>query len=187
MKYPSTKLVLPADLKKVENGKLPASKLVDIECGGKMWHWAGASFNLMYKEAAKAGIKFKNIGDYRPYERQLSMFKDRYSEKDEGRNPQVTRTWEGKKYFLKKGKSPSSTPGASNHGLGLAIDIDVHDGKVLAWLCEHAPTYGFYLQGSDPKSPEFEAWHWQYCAGDKVPDVVTKAITAFAEALKNKG
>ena len=42
-------------------------------------------------------------------------------------------------------------------------------GKCFDWLCANAPKYGFYLQGSDPKSPEFEAWHWQYVCGDKPP------------------
>lgn len=184
--YPSAKLVVPKELKKVDNGKLPASMLIKVECGGVMWKWAALSFNLMCKEARTAGIKFRNQGDYRPYERQLSMFKDRYSLVDEGRVPQVTRKFEGKKWFLKKGKSPSATPGTSPHGLALAIDLDVKDGKTLSWLCAHAPKYGFYLQGSDPTHPEFEAWHWQYCAGDKLPDIVKKAVVAFAEASKKK-
>lgn len=177
-------MVTPTELKNVENGKLSPKQLAKVKCGGQMWKTAAIAFNLMYDAAKKEGITLKNIGDYRPYERQLSMFKERYSEKDEGRVPQVTRTWNGKKYFLRKGKSPSSTPGSSNHGLGLAIDLNVQDKKTLAWLCEHAPTYGFYLQGSDPKSPEFEAWHWQYCAGDKAPEVVKKAIEAFVAATK---
>jgi hypothetical protein len=42
-------------------------------------------------------------------------------------------------------------------------------GKCLDWLCVNAPKYGFYLQGSDPKSKEFEAWHWQYVLGDASP------------------
>lgn len=184
MEYPYKKMTLPKEVANAENGKLPKEDLSKIDIGGQMWHWAAFCFNMMCDAAKKDKITFKNIGDYRPYERQLSMFQDRYSEKDEGRKPQVTRTWNGKKYFLKKGKSPSSTPGTSNHGLGLAIDIDVHDGKVAAWLCKNAPTYGFYLQGSDPKSPEFELWHWQYCNGDKLPDVAQKLIDYFKSLNK---
>ena len=174
MTYPAIKLVVPKELKDVPNGKLPSTMLFKVKTGGVLWRWAAVSFNLMCVEARKNGIKFKNIGDYRPYERQLTMFKERYSLKDEGRVPQVTRMFNGKKYFLKKGKSPSASPGTSNHGLGLAIDLDVQDQKVFNWLCNNAPKYGFYLQGSDSKSPEWEAWHWQYCAGDKLPDVVRK-------------
>lgn len=183
MKYPSKKMTLPKEVAKAENGKLPKETLVKIAIGGQMWTWAAFCFNMMAAEAKKAGIKLKNIGDYRPYERQLAMFNDRYSLKDEGRVPQVTRTWNGKKYFLKKGKSPSGIPGTSNHGVGLAIDLDVKDPKTLEWLCANAPTYGFYLQGSDPKHPEFEAWHWQYCEGDKLPKVAKDLLEAL-KALK---
>jgi LAS superfamily LD-carboxypeptidase LdcB len=108
------------------------------------------------------------------------MFNDRYSLKDEGRVPQITRQYQGKTWYLKKGKSPSGVPGTSNHGLGLAIDLDVSNPKVAAWLCSNAPKYGFYLQGSDPKSPEFELWHWQYCEGDTLPKPLADAIKALA-------
>jgi len=80
---------------------------------------------------------------------------------------------------------PSAAPdptgkSGSNHGWGLAIDLAVEGKggqivalasakKALKFMCETAPKYGFFLQGSDPKSPEFEAWHWQYCLGDATP------------------
>ena len=183
MKYPSRKLVVPSELARVENGKLTDKILSKIDIGGRMWHWAAFCFDMMTSAAKKDGVLFKNIGDYRPYERQLSMFQDRYLDHDEGRKPQVTRQWQGKTWYLRKGKSPSGVPGTSNHGLGLAIDLDVSNGKTLNWLCAHAPTYGFYLQGSDPKSPEFEAWHWQYCVGDALPDVA-KGLLDYLKAIK---
>jgi peptidoglycan hydrolase-like protein with peptidoglycan-binding domain len=111
------------------------------------------------------------------------MFNDRYMTTDTGRVPQVTRKYEGKTWYLKKGKAPSAAPDptglkGSNHGWGLAIDLgyDVNGkltsmgGKCLEWMCANAPKYGFYLQGSDPKSKEFENWHWQYALGDASPD-----------------
>lgn len=176
--YPSRKLVLPKELAKVENGKVPPQMLVKLKCGGQMWRWAGVSFNVLIADARTAGIKIRNQGDYRPFEQQLTLFKDRYSLKDEGRVPQVTRQYEGKRWFLRKGKSPSASPGTSPHGWALAIDVDVKDAKTLNWLCNNAPKYGFYLQGSDPKSPEFEAWHWQYCVGDVLPDRVRAVLDA---------
>lgn len=180
MKYPYKKLVLPSGLKNVKNGELDKKVLKKISIGGEMWLYAAVCFNVMAAAAKKDGIKFKNIGDYRPLKRQEKMFKDRYSLKDEGRVPKVTRQYQGKTWFLKRGKSPSGVPGTSNHGLGLAIDLDVSKPQVAEWLCANAPKYGFYLQGSDPKSPEFELWHWQYCDGDKLPKAVSDAIAAFA-------
>jgi LAS superfamily LD-carboxypeptidase LdcB len=162
-KYPYKKLVVPAGLQGVENGKLSGKILRPVKCGGQMYVEAAEAFNRMYDQATLSGIKLRNVGDYRSFDAQLQLFKQRYSTDDGGRKPQVTRTWDGKTWYLRPGMSPSSTPGKSNHGLGLAIDLDVTTAKVLDWLCTNAPTFGFYLQSDDPSSPEFEAWHWQFC------------------------
>ena len=186
--YPFKKMVHPKELVDDSKctGKLKEDELKKIKGGGLMWTWAAIAFNQMFVDAEAAGIKLSNIGDYRPYAAQLSMFKDRYDEKDNGRKPTVTRLVDGKTYYLKPGKSPSSAPGKSNHGLGLAIDLNVNDKKVATWLCTNAPKYGFYLQGSDPKSPEFELWHWQYVCGD-VPPAEVKARYEARQAAKAVG
>ena len=161
-KYPYKKLVVPAALQGVPNGKLSGKILRPVKCGGQMWEGAAEAFDRMYDQATQSGIKLRNIGDYRSFDAQLGLFMQRYALEDTGRVPKVTREWDGKTWILRKGMSPSSTPGKSNHGLGLAIDLDVTTAKVLDWLCLNAPTYGFYLQSDDPSSPEFEAWHWQF-------------------------
>jgi LAS superfamily LD-carboxypeptidase LdcB len=187
--YPYKKLVMPKALAGQKNGRLPDSLLSPIDCGGQMWDGAAVAFNALFAAAAAAGITLKNIGDYRPYSDIMAMFNDRYSIADQGRKPQVTRKFDGRTWYLKKGKAPSAAPDpsgktGSNHGWGLAIDLGVVSKKrkgtvslssapkALAWMCANAPVYGFYLQGSDPKSPEFEAWHWQYCLGDKKPAIL---------------
>ena len=162
-KYPYKKLVVPAALQAVPNGKLSGKILRPVKCGGQMWEGAAEAFNRMYDQAIQSGIKLRNIGDYRSFDAQYGLFKQRYSTVDLGRSPTVTRTYDNKVWYLRPGMAPCSTPGKSNHGLGLAIDLDVTTAKVLDWLCANAPTYGFYLQSDDPSSPEFEAWHWQYC------------------------
>lgn len=170
MEYPYKKLVVPPKLRNgALNGQLPPAMLSPVLCGGQMYRPAAKKFNEMYEAAETDGVKLKNIGDYRSFEQQLTMFKQRYSLKDEGRVPQVTRTFEGKTWYLKKKMSPSATPDpsgktGSNHGWGLAIDLDVTKVKTARWLMKNAPTYGFYLQGDDPNSREFELWHWQFCA-----------------------
>lgn len=191
MKYPYKKLALPKVLKGQINGRLDKPLLAPVKTGGKMLKQAAECFNAMYDEAKKAGITLRNIGDYRSYEGQLAMFKDRYSLKDEGRKPRVTRQYEGKTWYLKKGKAPSAAPdptgkSGSNHGWGLAMDLAVEgkkgdilalasDKKALKWMCENAPKYGFYLQTDNPKSPEFEAWHWQFCDADTPPPAMRPA------------
>jgi D-alanyl-D-alanine dipeptidase len=202
--HPVEKMTLPKEIAKVGNGNLTNKMLVKVKCGGVMWTGAAEAFDAMYDAALAAGHKLRNIGDYRPFNGQLSMFMDRYDKKPTGRSPEITRTYEGKTWYLKKGKSPSGTPGTSNHGFGLAIDLAIDaKGKIASiggtkaydWMCENAPNYGFYLQGAPTRSdgkpnPEYEAWHWQYCLGDKkapalsgaAPVAVVAAPTAPAPA-----
>ena len=195
MIYPHMKLVVPSALKAHKNGQLPANLLAKVKTGGQMHAPAAVQFDKMYDAALAAGFKLKNVGDYRSFEGQLSMFMDRYVTEDTGTG--VTRKYEGKTWYLKKGKAPSAAPDptglkGSNHGWGLAIDLgyDVNGkltsmgGKCFEWMCANAPKYGFYLQGSDPKSKEFEAWHWQYCLGDATPD---GSVQAPVEVLKPSG
>lgn len=173
MKYPAKDVTIPNRLKNISNGRLPDNVLKSVKCGGRMFLRAATDFDAMYDAALAAGIKLRNVGDYRSYEAQKALFEERYSLKDDGRKPQVTRVVEGQTYFLKKNCSPSSSPGKSNHGYGLAIDLGVEvkgalkalasETKALKWMCENAPSFNFFLQESDPKDPNFEAWHWQWC------------------------
>ena len=183
---PYKKLVVPSGLKGQINGRLDKNLLVRVKTGGKMYKEAAVAFNKMYSAALAAGIQLRNIGDYRSYDGQFAMFIDRYEvakPKDPrlGKKNTVARKFDGKTWILKKGRAPSATPdptgkSGSNHGWGLAIDLAVEGKggnivgmasapKAFKWLCENAPTYGFYLQGSNMKSPEFEHWHWQWCDG----------------------
>lgn len=167
LKYPVKRLVVPEKLSKVPNGKLPRRMLRKTKAGGTLYSPVAKSFNEMWAAAKADGVNLKLTGNgYRSYETQHAMFMDRYSLEKTGRIPEVTRNFDGRKYFLKKGKSPSATPGTSNHGYGLAVDLDVSNPKVFAWLDANAPTYGFYLQGKPTradgsKNPEYEGWHWQ--------------------------
>ena len=70
-KYPYKKLVVPAALQGVDNGKLSGKILRPVKCGGQMWEGAAEAFNRMYDQATLSGIKLRNIGDYRSYEQQL--------------------------------------------------------------------------------------------------------------------
>ena len=171
LRYPVKRLVVPERLGKIANGKLPRRLLRKTKAGGLLYTTAAKSFNEMFDAAKADGITLVLTGNgYRSYEKQYQLFMDRYSLKYDGRNPMVTRRFDGRIYYLKKGKSPSATPGTSNHGYGLAVDINVHDPKVFAWLDKNAPKFGFYLQGKPTrpdgtKNPEYEGWHWQKVDG----------------------
>ena len=169
MKEPVKKIKLDATLRKCGNGKIPNSLLVKLRGGGKLYAPAAAKYNAMYDAALRDGIKLRPLASgYRPLSVQESMFFDRYSSKPTLRVPKVTRKYQGKTWWLRRGKSPSATPGTSPHGWGLAQDINVQDHAVFSWLCANGPRFGFYLQGrrllpNGKPNPEFEAWHWQYC------------------------
>ena len=198
--YTYIKLVIPTALKPYKNGQLPANLLARVKTGGQMYAPVAEQFNKMYDAALAAGFKLRNVGDYRSFDGQLKMFMDRYTTTDLGRKPQVTRKYEGKTWYLKPGKAPSATPDptglrGSNHGWGLAIDLGYNrfgrltsmGGKCFEWMCANAPKYGFYLQGNDMKSKEFEAWHWQYALGDASPDGSVQAAPASAPAPSPAG
>jgi peptidoglycan hydrolase-like protein with peptidoglycan-binding domain len=193
MTLPFIKLVVPTALKQYKNGQLAESVLAPVKTGGKMYAPVASQFNKMYDAALAAGFKLKNVGDYRSFQGQLSMFMDRYVTTDTGTG--VTRQYEGKTWYLKKGKAPSAAPDptglkGSNHGWGLAIDLgyDVNGkltsmgGACFDWMCANAPKYGFYLQGNNKASKEFEAWHWQYALGDASPDGSVQAAPTSAPA-----
>lgn len=164
--YPVKKVVVPAALKTVPNGKLPPKMLKPVKCGGQLYTTAADAFNRMWAAAKADGITLSNQGDYRPYSAQLALFKQRYTLKDLGRKPRVTRRFEGQTWYLRPGVAPCAVPGTSNHGLGLAIDLDTRAAKTFDWLRRNAPKYGFYLQGKPTRpdgtpNPEYEPWHWQ--------------------------
>lgn len=162
---------LPADLKGVTPGKLPENLLVKIEGGGKL-HWlAAAAWNAMDEKAKADGIELKptSAGDtYRTYESQLAGFKQRYQLEDTGTGS--TRTFEGKKWFLKKGMAPLAAPGSSQHNLGIACDVaNAAEPKRIQWLIDNVKTFGWSWE----VVPE-EPWHIRYVCGDNPPPAVAE-------------
>lgn len=189
MKYPVLKLVMPADLKGAENGQLPSALLRSLRgTKGKLHHLAAAAFNCLQLEAMFNGIDLQatSVADtYRSYDQQKRTFFNRYAGVPTGRKPEITRKFAGKTYYLKPGMAPSASPGTSNHGWGLAIDIAGASGDRLAWLMGDNPLlspvlkYGFSWEVES--GPNAEAWHIRYVCGDKVPMAVTEALEAFPE------
>lgn len=82
----------------------------------------------------------------------------------------------GGQYAVKKVKPfLAATPGTSNHGWGLAVDlsggVESYDSRPYAWLKQHATEYGWrhppYMDrgGSGPHEP----WHWEFGTTDHHP------------------
>lgn len=161
----------PSDLKGVTPGKMPESLLRPVRGGGKMFWVASFAWDAMVEKAKADGIELKptSAGDtYRSYESQLAGFRQRYQlEPIAGAS---TRTFEGKKWYLKKGMAPLAAPGTSQHNTGLAVDVhSASDPKRLNWLIANVKDFGFSWE----VVPE-EPWHLRYCDGDTPPPAVVE-------------
>ena len=187
---PKARLVMPTSLHGKTNGNLPSSSLTRIGVGSALMEATAArSFIAMFAEARKVGFDIKHVGDYRSFQQQLNLFTSRYqpaSLAEYGLTPSSRRKkWdEAKKYgfdsvyWVKKkvGNSypaTAATPGASNHGWGLALDIaEEYDSDTapdpiravfVTWLINNAHRFGISAE------LDSEPWHWRYVAGDNIP------------------
>ena len=186
--YPVLKIIMPTKLEGFANGLIPDTLLRPVKGGGKLEAHAATAWAAMQLAAHFDGIDLsKHVGAYRSLREQKALFLERYSPTQTGRVPEVTRTLGGKTWYLKKGMAPAGTPGTSFHGWGLAVDVASASGKRLEWLLGdgfltcNALKFGFSWQVADSKNKNFEAWHLQYFAGDKLPQAVVEAIDAFPD------
>ena len=182
--YTVLPIIMPSDLAGTKNGELPSSVLRNIKApNGQLHRLAATAWNAMQLAAYFDGIELKHVGAYRPFDQQIKLFRERYTASPTGRTPQVTRTYQGATWYLKKGMAPAGTPGTSNHGWGLAIDVASASGKRLDWLLgdgfatSNALKFGFSWEVKDGANAE--AWHIRYVCGDKLPQAVLDAVAAF--------
>jgi hypothetical protein len=66
----------------------------------------------------------------------------------------------------------AATPGTSNHGWGLAVDLctsESSNSKVLTWFFDNAPVYGWVNPPWAQRGGNgaYEPWHWEYLPGTK--------------------
>ena len=177
--YPVRPIVMPTDLTHAMNGLLPAKVLRKIgPTSGQLHRNAATAWNCLSMAAFFDKISLDHVGAYRSLSQQTALFKQRYSLTPQGRN--ITRKMNGQTYYLRDGFAPSSTPGMSNHGWGLAIDIADCSGDRLAWLLAgNAEKFGWSWEVKN--GPQAEAWHIRYVCGDAPPRGVRNALASFPE------
>ncbi|GEL97763.1 M15 family metallopeptidase [Cellulomonas terrae] len=84
----------------------------------------------------------------------------------------------------------AAVPGTSNHGWGLAIDLDQVNGYRAApyvWLKAHAMTYGWHhpvYMDEGGRGPH-EPWHWEFGTSDDTRTGTSVPITAGVAAPSN--
>ena len=173
MLYPVLPIIMPTDLAGVPNGKLPAKLLRNIKTpNGQLHSLAATAWNAMQLAAYFDGIELKHVGAYRPLSEQMALFNNRYALSPTGRKPQVTRTYLGKTWYLKKGLAMLATPGKSQHNLGIAVDVSTASGPRLAWMLANEHLYGFSHE------VQSEPWHIRFTQGNQVPPAVAAFLAA---------
>lgn len=64
----------------------------------------------------------------------------------------------------------ATTPGTSNHGYGLAIDLcssETRNSETMGWLWDNGPVYGWVNPDWAQRggSGAYEPWHWEFLPG----------------------
>ena len=176
---PETRIVLPSSVAGFDNGRLPDHALRDPGDGrGAMCLIAPYALQAMIIAAVADGVHLGSTGRYRTYARQVALFRERYVTHDTG-GP--SKTWNGVRYWRRRGVATAATPGASNHGMGCADDVCEldPDGRIIAitdrglgWLRDNGADFGFALEDHG------ERWHWHTVFGD-VLTVRTMQVLSF--------
>lgn len=129
------------------NGRIPMTSLASIGPGQHLRPDAAAAWTALQQAAtADLGRPIGVTDSYRSYEAQVA-----------------TKAAKG---------SLAATPGRSNHGWGLALDIVTGgwNGSAMRWLQANAHRFGWQhpdwarIDGSKP-----EHWHWEFKGGDAPP------------------
>lgn len=167
--FPIIKVVMPADLVGVKWGFLANGLLRDIQPYGKL-HWRAAeAWEPMRQKALADGVGFfkpSSSGDtYRSFQSQKTAFLQRYQLKAIPNS--TTRTFAGKKWFLKKGLARLAVPGTSQHNLGLAVDVHTASGDRLKWMQQNIVSFGWSWEVI-PSEP----WHIRLVTGDNPTEAV---------------
>lgn len=206
--YPRRPVTLPTALAcGGNNGKLAPSALADVGHGAKLEaSCAARAWNALFVAAKAAGhdLTWTPGGCYRTFDAQASVFYQRMTTDPRiAAQPLVSRMFMGQVWYLKPGFAMVATPGTSNHGLGLAVDMasgpdpthaiglaqpdqrDPAPESILEWL--HSPLDGGTLAEAfgwswetNPALRTHEPWHLHYFPGDEVPQRVLDIEAFFA-------
>ncbi len=129
---------VPDELRRYGNGRIPPDALAPIGVGEhRLARDAATAFARMRTDAAAAGVNVGVADSYRSFDAQVDL---------------------ARRKGLYSNGGLAAAPGTSNHGWGLAVDVDV-DARGQAWLGDNAWRYGF--AEDTPREP----WHWGYRPG----------------------
>lgn len=176
------------------NGRAPSTVLTRASNGHTFTKAAAAAFDRV---AAAFEARFKKpltvTQGYRTYAEQRRIFEARYRPQIIGRGPYGdVRWWNGRRYVRVTG-SAAAIPGTSNHGWGVAADLNTRNGfgdfdtPEYKWLATHGPAYGWTnTEGRAIREP----WHWVYNAKNdrhaKPTPTTSKGLAAMLPTIHRK-
>ena len=129
---------IPPELQRYGNGKIPESALLSIGVGDyRLSSKAATAFRRMRADASVAGVTIGVNDAYRTYDEQVDLAR--------------------RKGLYSQG-GLAATPGKSNHGWGMAVDLEL-DSRAQAWMRENGYKYGFV------EDVAREPWHWTFKPG----------------------
>jgi hypothetical protein len=174
-------VTMPRSLAGVKNGQIPRSSMVEVAGGGDLIREAARAWNaLVATMRSETGIRLTYTGTYRSLTSQVhALFSRASTTRPSGST--WSRMYNGRRYYGRPGTAPVASPGTSNHGWGLAIDVAEGGytpstwrgvgGAALRWLQNNAESFGFSWEGALSGS-NFEPWHLRYFRGDFIPQRV---------------
>lgn len=124
---------------------------------------AAESFsNLVALAVAKSGSNFQLYDAHRSLEEQIELLERNYRRVSRGRYKSSDRTWDGSTWEKRPGRPNTASPGWSNHGSGLAVDI--HPGPIQDIFKTEGLAWGWSW---DEGRENGEDWHFVYVGGNR--------------------
>ena len=90
---------------------------------------------MILRPCADSGSFFSVWDAYRSFDEQVAMLKKYYCPSSSG-----DRTYVSQKWARRSGRPRTASPGYSNHGNGVAVDI--HPGPIQDWMRGNAARFG---------------------------------------------
>jgi hypothetical protein len=117
------------------NGRIPPGALAEVgSTGHRLAAPAAAALEQLLRTARQDGVTIGITDSYRGYDEQVDLVR--------------------RKGLYSQG-GLAAAPGTSDHGWGLAVDLDL-DARAQAWMRANGGRFGF--SENTPREP----WHWKF-------------------------
>lgn len=170
--FPVAPAAVPPWVKEFENGRLPLERLTQVAPlgpGGLLVPEAVEPWRAFQEAARRAGFTLTMTNAYRTYDQQVNLFRQRYDTTDNGGK---TKIWNGVTYWQKPKTAMAATPGTSNHGWAMGIDMALNRYDMRATQVESVPAFMIWAVANARQygwswEVQSEPWHVRLVEYDK--------------------